>query len=126
MQSFNINVDDILEQEAIKILDEVTEDFYAKTVDASEKVIQDFYGAYSPMVYDRMHSFDNVCSPYKEKRGKLKRRVGMKVLEGVAGGHKDPDEYVFNGVMNLGYHGTSQIATSTPPMQLIDEFFASL
>ncbi len=126
LNGLGTEIEQMLENEAIKILDEETEKFYAKTVDYSEKVIQEFYSAYSPMIYERMHSFDNVCSPYKQKTGKLTRKVGMKILEGVAGGHKDPDDYVFNGVMNLGYHGTSQIAVSTPPMQLIDQFFASL
>ena len=58
------------------------------------------------------------------RTGKLEYVVGIRVLEGVAGGHKDPDEYVFHGVMEMGVHGTSQIAISYPPMQVIRDYFA--
>ena len=128
LSSLGAEAEQMVEEETIRILDEEVEKIYAKAVEQCDKFIQEFYGQYSPIIYDRMHSFDNVVIPWKEEvlGNKLSRRVGFKVLEGVAGGHKDTDEYVFNGVMNLGVHGTSQIATSTPPMELIDSFLESL
>ena len=42
----------------------------------------------------------------------MRYEVGLIILDGVAVGHKDKlgDEYVFHGVMEMGVHGTSQIA----------------
>ena len=56
----------------------------------------------------------------------MKHEVGLMILDGVAVGHKDKlgDEYVFHGVMEMGVHGTSQIAKTTPPMEVIRDYFA--
>lgn len=122
-----MNLDVALKKRLEKVLEkkvkERAEEIYAECVDLGDMAIAQFYAAYSPIHYKRMHSFDYVCSPFKHKLSSTKYEVGIRVLEGVAGGHKDPDEYVFHGVMEMGVHGTSQIAVSTPPMQVIRDYF---
>lgn len=113
-----------LEKILEKKVKERAEEIYAECVDIGDMAISQFYAAYSPIHYKRMHSFDYVCSPFKHKLSSIKYEVGIRVLEGVAGGHKDPDEYVFHGVMEMGVHGTSDIAVSTPPMEIIRDYFA--
>lgn len=123
-----MNLDVTLKKRLEKVLGkkvkERAEEFYAECVDLGDRAIAQFYAAYSPIHYKRMHSFDYVCSPFKHKLSSIKYEVGIRVLEGVAGGHKDPDEYVFHGVMEMGVHGTSQIAVSTPPMEVIRDYFS--
>lgn len=99
-------------------------EIHGECVELSEFAIQQFYASYSPKKYQRMHSFDNVCSPFINKVSPTQYRVGICILEGVAGGHKDPDEYVFHGVMEMGVHGTSKIATTTSPMTVIRHYFS--
>ena len=74
-----------------------------------------------------MYAFYGVCSaymkPWKSLNGFPSYEVGINVSSKATTGHKDPDEYVFHGVMDLGYHGTSQIAISTPPMLLLERYF---
>lgn len=123
-----MNLDAKLKKRLEKILEgkvkERAEEIYAECIDLGDMAIAQFYAAYSPIHYKRMHSFDYVCSPFKNKLSPIKYEVGIRVLEGVAGGHKDPDEYVFHGVMEMGVHGTSDIAVSTPPMEIIRDYFA--
>lgn len=123
-----MNLDVALKKRLDKVLEkkvkERAEEIYAECVDLGDRAIAQFYAAYSPIHYKRMHSFDYVCSPFKHKLSSIKYEVGIRVLEGVAGGHKDPDEYVFHGVMEMGVHGTSQIAVSTPPMEVIRDYFS--
>lgn len=116
-------IDDILEKRKKDAVKRRAEQIYEDCVDLGIMAIQQFYEAYTPKVYERMHSFDYVCSPFMhpEKDGYV---VGIRVLEGVAAGHKDPDEYVFHGVMWMGVHGTSEIAVSTPPMTFIKSYFS--
>lgn len=108
-------------------VEKIAKEIFDECVDLSDEVITQFYAAYTPKKYERMYSFYGVCSPYikpwKKVNGFPSYEVGINVLQGVAGGHKDPDEYVFHGVMDLGYHGTSQIAISTPPMTLLESYF---
>lgn len=108
-------------------IEKIAKEIFDECVDLSDEVITQFYAAYHPDRYERMYSFYGVCSPYmkpwKKVNGFPSYEVGINVLQGVAGGHKDPDEYVFHGVMDLGYHGTSQIAISTPPMTLLESYF---
>lgn len=113
-----------LEKILEKKVKERAEEIYAECVDIGDMAISQFYAAYSPIQYHRSHSFDYVCSPFKHKLSSIKYEVGIRVLEGVAGGHKDPDEYVFHGVMEMGVHGTSDIAVSTPPMEVIRDYFS--
>lgn len=123
-----MNLDVALKKRLEKVLEkkvkERAEEIYAECVDLGDMAIAQFYAAYSPIHYKRMHSFDYVCSPFKHKLSSIKYEVGIRVLEGVAVGHKDPDEYVFHGVMEMGVHGTSSIAKSTPPMEVIRDYFA--
>lgn len=123
-----MNLDVALKKRLDKVLKkkikERAEEIYAECVDLGDMAIAQFYAAYSPIQYKRMHSFDYVCSPFKHKLSSIKYEVGIRVLEGVAVGHKDPDEYVFHGVMEMGVHGTSSIAKSTPPMEVIRDYFA--
>ena len=123
-----MNLDAKLKKRLEKILEgkvkERAEEIYAECIDLGDMAIAQFYAAYSPIHYKRMHSFDYVCSPFKNKLSPIKYEVGIRVLEGVAGGHKDPDEYVFHGVMEMGVHGTSDIAVSTPPMEVIRDYFS--
>lgn len=107
-----------------KAVEKRAKEIYEECVTLGEFAIEQFYAAYSPKKYNRMHSFDNICNPFIHKVSPTTYRVGIRVLEGVAGGHKDPDEYVFHGVMEMGVHGTSYIATSTPPMTVIREYFS--
>ena len=107
-----------------KMVEKRAKEIYEDCIELGEYAIQQFYNAYSPQKYKRMHSFDYVCNPFIHRTGKLEYVVGIRVLEGIAGGHKDPDEYVFHGVMEMGVHGTSQIAISYPPMQVIRDYFA--
>lgn len=100
------------------------QEIYGECAELSEFAIEQFYSAYSPKKYNRMYAFEYVCSPFINKVSQTEYRVGIRVLEGVAGGHKDPDEYVFHGVMEMGVHGTSHIATSTPPMTVIRNYFS--
>lgn len=100
------------------------QEIFGECVELGEFAIEQFYAAYSPKKYKRMYAFENVCSPFMNKISQTEYRVGIRVLEGVAGGHKDPDEYVFHGVMEMGVHGTSSIATSTPPMTVIKNYFS--
>lgn len=122
-----MNLEAIMKKKLEKLLQEKVrkraEEIYKECVDLGDMAIAQFYAAYSPVLYKRMHSFDYVCSPFKNKLSSTKYEVGIRVLEAVAGGHKDPDEYVFHGVMEMGVHGTSQIAVSTPPMQVIRDYF---
>lgn len=115
-----------VEKVAEKIVEERANQIYGECVELGEYAIAQFYDAYTPKQggYERMYSFLYICSPFKEKLSKMKYEVGLRILEGVAGGHKDPDEYVFHGVMEMGVHGTSQIAKTTPPMEVIRDYFA--
>lgn len=125
-----MNLDVALKKRLEKVLEkkvkERAEEIYAECVDLGDMAIAQFYAAYSPIHYKRMHSFDYVCSPFKHKLSSIKYEVGIRVLEGVAVGHKDKlgDEYIFHGVMELGIHGTSSVAVSTPPMEVIRDYFA--
>lgn len=123
-----MNLDALLKKRLEKILEqkvkERAEEIFAECIEIGELAITQFYNAYSPTTYGRMYSFLNVCAPFKNKISNTKYEVGIRILEGVAGGHKDPDEYVFHGVMEMGVHGTSQIAVSTPPMEVIKDYFA--
>lgn len=123
-----MSLESVLKTKMEKVLERVVEkranEIYSECVELSETAITQFYNAYSPIYYHRMYSFLDVCSPFKKKLAKAKYEVGIRVLEGVAGGHKDPDEYVFHGVMEMGVHGTSQIAISTPPMEVMRDYFA--
>lgn len=121
----------IVREHIIKVatqeVEKIAKEIFDECVDLSDEVITQFYAAYTPKKYERMYAFYGVCSPYikpwKNVNGFPSYEVGINVLQGVAGGHKDPDEYVFHGVMDLGYHGTSQIKISTPPMVLLERYF---
>lgn len=127
MSSIKSAIENILKKNAEKIVKKRATEIYEECVAVGEFAIVQFYEAYVPVKYDRMYSFMNVCSPFINKISSGSNpayEVGIRVLEGVAGGHKDPDEYVFHGVMEMGVHGTSLIAKSTPPMKVIKDYFA--
>lgn len=120
-------IENALKKKAEQIIGKRANEIYDECVELGDYAISQFYASYDPKEYIRMHSFDDICMPFKSKfstNGLPDYVVGLRVLEGVAGGHKDPDEYVFHGVMEMGVHGTSQIARTTPPMKVIRDYFA--
>lgn len=127
MSSIKSVIENLVKKDVEKIVEKRAKEIYEECVDLSEYAITQFYESYVPTQYARMYSFMNVCSPFINKisSGSMPAyEVGLKVLEGVAGGHKDPDEYVFHGVMEMGVHGTSLIAKTTPPMKVIRDYFS--
>lgn len=101
-------------------------EIFNECVDLGEFAISQFYRAYQPNYYQRTHSFDDVFLPYMEKTtdGDMPAYyVGIRAIEGIASGHKDPDEYVFHGVVDMGVHGTSDIFVSNPPWDYVIFYF---
>ena len=115
-----------VEKVAEKIVQERANQIYGECVELGRYAISQFYDAYTPKQYHRTDSFHNVCLPFSHRLSSMRYEVGLIILDGVAVGHKDKlgDEYVFHGVMEMGVHGTSQIAKTTPPMEVIRDYFA--
>lgn len=87
---------------------------------AATSAIAQFYAAYTPIKYQRTHAFSS--SPIVKLTKKNDMNYVVDIYFMYVGGHKDPVDYVYNGVIWLGYHGTSQIAVSTPPSEIMESY----
>lgn len=127
MSSIKSAIENLLKKEAAKIVKKRAQEIYEECVDIGDMAITQFYESYEPSYYRRMFSFMNIIIPIWEptsENGLPAYWVGLRIPTNATVGHKDPEEYVFNGVMEMGVHGTSLIAKSTPPMKVIRDYFA--
>lgn len=127
MSSIKSAIENILKKDAKKIIKQRAKEIYEECIDIGDLAVSQFYESYVPTQYPRMNSFMHIIMPIWEptsENGMPAYWVGLRIPTNATFGHKDPEEYVFNGVMNMGVHGTSLIAQTTPPMDIIKDYFA--
>lgn len=123
-----LNFDNILKDIGEEIVKEVANEINEELVSKARGVLSDFYADYSPKYYKRTGGvFGLYTDNTFKKTGKLSYRVGVKFSSGALGGHKDPADYLFHGIFDMGLHGTSQIAVMSPsPNTIMENFINSL
>lgn len=89
---------------------------------AATSAIAQFYGSYTPTVYNRQRSFYNSPQLTLSKKNDLHYSLEIRFSSDLGGGHHDPDEYIYNRVIYAGIHGTTRIAVTTPIWEIFGSF----
>lgn len=107
-----------------KIAEDVVDHLYNESLLAVTK----FYEDYVPFTYRRTHELYYVpqpIEPYETKKGYC---CGIRIIPTmVMHTTHDSSEYVYTGAFELGYHGTSKIAVTSPsPWDRIHTVFRNI
>lgn len=136
-------VDPIVMKESASVAERKCKKLLNEMIEVSKGAIDDFYDSYIPFCevhpdYMEMHKGTNYNGMFM-RTGDLENAFEVIPVHRVAknkwnfglrersdgirtmgwSGKGDPAEYVVTGAINLGYHGTSDIAVSTPPMDTL-------
>lgn len=81
--------------------------------------IEQFYGAYTPHVYNRQGSFYDTPRVTMSKTDKYQYSIEIRFVSALDGYHHDDDSYIYSRVVYEGIHGTRDIAVTTS----VEEYF---
>lgn len=124
----NLDFDKLLKDIAKALVADEAIRIHTELVGKATSVMGEFYGDYSPKYYRRTGGAAGLYieNTFK-KTGELSYRVGVKFSSSAMGGHKDPADYLFHGIFDMGIHGVSSIAVMSPsPNTIMEDFLNSL
>jgi hypothetical protein len=118
----------VLLQICSPIIEEECNKLYQSILDIANSCITDFYADYQPKEYERNFSLFVGAGGLEgipvHKINKNTWEFGIRQTGNIQTNH-DPSDYVYEGAMIFGYHGTSKIAISSP-WEKINESIESL
>ena len=127
-------LEDIIIENAAPEIEKYCEEAYQKLLKYANSCIDDFYNDYppeggEPKYYVRGYNLyvdkgGLVGVPVKKDSKKV-WSFGLSQQANIKTSNDDP-EFVYNGAMNLGYHGTSSIYVSDSPWDKIKDYYYAL
>lgn len=117
IENIQNDVEKMLAQKAIEIQEELT--------DAAERAMSEFYDDYVPSFYSRTYSLYGAYDSYINKINNKHYQVVIEFYPSAVVTNHDSSEYVYQGIMNQGIHGTTKIwnPMSPTPAELFHEVF---
>lgn len=123
MKSIDSEVEKILKDELEKMMHKEVGQVYNEVVAHATHAIVQFYSTYTPAIYLRTYSFMSTPEVTLRKKNKLAYVIDIEYTL-PAPVHRDPlgEEYVYQGVIMQGIHGTSAIAVTKSPAEYMDDY----
>ena len=89
---------------------------------AATTAVAQFYASYVPSIYQRQRTFYDSPRCTLTKVNDMKYHIDIRFSSALGGYHHDPSEYIYEGVMYMGVHGTSEIAVTTPVVEYFENW----